>query len=105
TTIENQTTDFIIAPNIEDYVIFRDTIEAVYADREMHYAELQFKKADDTTFWVNFNFTPIIEEGEVARVIGIGRDSTKTKDAEEQIKLYSERLKTLHQFDQRIFQA
>ncbi len=103
--IENQSTDFIIAPNIEDYVIFRDTIEAVYADREMHYAELQFKKADDSTFWVNFNFTPIIEEGEVARVICIGRDSTTTKKAEDQIKLYSERMETLHQFDQQIFQA
>jgi len=104
-SIENQSTDFIIAPNIEDYVIFRDTIEAVYADRQMHYAELQFKKVDGSTFWVNFNFTPILDEGEVARVICIGRDSTASKDAENQIKLYSERMQTLHQFDKQIFQA
>lgn len=98
-------TELIIATHLEDHIIFKNTIEAVFEDKKMHYAELQFQKADGSMFWVNLNFTPIIEDGEVLRVICIGRDSTTTKDAETQIKLYSARLETLHQFDKRIFQA
>jgi PAS domain S-box-containing protein len=84
---------------------FNTTIEAVKQNPIMHYAELKMRNAENTDFWVNISFTPILEEGEVSRIICIGRDSTKTKEAEEQIQLYSNRLKALHQLDQRLLQA
>lgn len=84
---------------------FLKTINAVKQNPIMHYAELKMRNVENTDFWVNISFTPIIEEGEVSRIICIGRDSTKTKEAEEQIQLYSNRLKALHQLDQRLLQA
>ncbi|GAA0875427.1 hypothetical protein GCM10009118_18360 [Wandonia haliotis] len=85
--------------------IFHSTIHAVYEDRCMHYAELRLKKKSGEEFWANISFTPILEEGRVARIICIGRDSTKTKEAEAQIRLYSERLRTLHKLDQKLLKA
>ena len=95
----------ILQLETEDSALFNQTIEAVFIEKRMHYAELQFKRSNGTKFWVNISFTPIIEDEQVTKVICIGRDSSKTKEAESQIKLYNERLEALHQFDQRIFQA
>jgi PAS domain S-box-containing protein len=102
-----------IHKNIGDFLLgkctdkegFLKTLSVVSNEKTMHYGEFQLQKRDGTCFWVNISFSPIIENGQVTRIICIGRDSSLTKEAETKIKLYNERIRALHQLDRKLFEA
>jgi PAS domain S-box-containing protein len=85
--------------------LLHTTLTEVLNSKSAQYAEFQFERPDGSAYWTNINFTPILLEDKVTQVICIGRDSTQTKLAEEQIKLYHDRLEALHKLDHQLFSA
>jgi PAS domain S-box-containing protein len=82
-----------------------ETIDSVLESKVTQYAEFEFVRPDQSSFWINVNFTPILIDGIVSSIICIGRDSTQTKQVESQLKLYSDRLEVLHKLDHKLFSA
>ena len=71
-----------------DYLLVQEIHKAI-RNKETYQCELEQYKKDRSTFWVNINITPILdEEQNIIKVISIQTDITERKESENQIKEY-----------------
>lgn len=89
-----------------DLALLNEKTRLAYIEKKVQYGEFLFFKKSGEAFWSSLNFTPVKDElGNAIRLIAIGRDVTTEKNDKEKIKIYSERLKVLHDLDRNIFVA
>jgi len=62
------------------------------------HSEYKLRKKDGSYVWVETEASVIYREGKPYAILGIGRDITQRKQAEEELKSSEERLKTLFEF-------
>lgn len=107
----NRTPGEIVGNSISD--LFPEQVAAQYSESledVFHTGEGQVAEsimvAGDRDLWISTSLAPVRDaEGQVMAVIGMTRDLTERKEAEEAIRQYSQRLETLHEIDQAILAA
>lgn len=86
--------------------LLNEITRKAFIEKSAQFGEFEFYKKNGETFWASLNFTPDIDDlGNAVRLIAIGRNVTTEKVDKEKIRIYSKRLKALHDLDRNIFVA